>query len=71
MKINNIFILRCARDGHEGLVGEEGPRIPWVKVCAYTACTETRVCFLKTLSALLTSFRFLICLFLYHFCKTF
>ncbi len=40
------------------LVGEEVPRIPGVK--------DSRVCFLKTLSALLTFFLFLRCLFLVY-----
>ena len=38
------------------LVGEEGPRIPGVK--------DSSVCFFEILSALLTFFRFLLCLFL-------
>jgi len=40
------------------LVGEEGPRIPGVK--------DSSVCCLKTLSAPLTFFRFLRCLFLVY-----
>ncbi len=40
------------------LVGEEGPRIPGVK--------DSSVCFLRIVSALLTFFRFLLCLFLVY-----
>jgi hypothetical protein len=46
------------------LVGEEGPRIPGVPVkCDGIFDKDPRVYFLKILSALLTFFRFLQCLF--------
>jgi hypothetical protein len=50
-RLGNSFYIKF----FSNLVGEEGPRIPGVK--------DSRVCFLKTLSALLTFFRFLRCFF--------